>query len=33
MIMSGFISLSCNRLHKKEETKKLNLPSKFAESF
>ena len=31
--MSGFISLSQNRIHKKEETKKLNLPSNFVESF
>ena len=31
--MSGFISLPRNRIHKKEETKKLNLPSNFVESF
>ena len=31
--MSGFISLPHNRIHKKEETKKLNLPSNFVESF
>ena len=29
--MSGFISLPCYRIHKKEETKKLNLPSNFVE--
>ena len=29
--MSGFISLPRNRIHKKEETKKLNLPSNFVE--
>ena len=31
--MSGFISLSQNRIHKKERTKNLNLPSNFIESF
>ena len=31
--MSGFISLPRNRIHKKEETKKLNLRSNFVESF
>ena len=31
--MSGFISTPRNRIHKKEETKKLNLPSNFVESF
>ena len=31
--MSGFISLPQNKIHKKEETKKLNLPSNFVESF
>ena len=31
--MSGFISLPRNRIHKKEETKKLNLPSNFVGSF
>ena len=31
--MNGFISLPCNRIHKKEETKKLDLPSNFVESF
>ena len=31
--MNGFISLPRNRIHKKEETKKLNLPSDFVESF
>ena len=31
--MSGFISLPRNRLHKKEKTKKLNLPSNSIESF
>ena len=31
--MSGYISLSRNRTHKKEETIKLNLPSNFMESF
>ena len=31
--MSGFISLPRNRIHRKEETKTLNLPSKFVESF
>ena len=31
--MSGFISLPRNRIRKKEETKKLNLPSNFVESF
>ena len=31
--MSGFISLPRNRIHEKEETKKLNLPSSFVESF
>ena len=31
--MSGFISLLRNRIHKKEETKKLNLLSNFVESF
>ena len=31
--MSGFISSPRNRIHKKEETKKLNLPSNFVESF
>ena len=30
--MSGFISLPRNRIHKKEETKKLNLPGNFVES-
>ena len=33
MNMSGFISLPQNKIHKKEETKKLNLPSNFVESF
>ena len=31
--MNGFISLPRNRIHKKEETKKLDLPSNFVESF
>ena len=31
--MSGFISLPRNRIHKKEETKKLNSVSNFVESF
>lgn len=31
--MSGCISLRQNRIHKKEETIKLNLPSNFMESF
>ena len=31
--MSDFISLLCNRIHKREETKKLNPPSNFVESF
>ena len=31
--MSGFISLPRNRIHKKERTKNLNLPSNFIESF
>ena len=31
--MCGFISLPRNRIHKKEETKKFNLPSNFVESF
>ena len=31
--MSGFIYLPRNIIHKKEETKKLNLPSNFLESF
>ena len=31
--MSGFISVPRNRIRKKEETKKLNLPSNFVESF
>ena len=31
--MRGFISLPRNRTHKKEETKKLNLPSNSVESF
>ena len=31
--MSGYISLSRNRTDKKEETIKLNFPSKFKESF
>ena len=32
--MAGFVSLSCNRIHKKKETKRLNnLPSNFVESF
>ena len=31
--MNGFISLPRNRIHKKEETKKLNLPSNFFVSF
>lgn len=32
--MAGFIFLSCNRIHKKGETKRLNnLPSNFVESF
>ena len=31
--MIGFISLSRNRIHKKEGTKKLNLLSNFVESF
>ena len=31
--MSGFISLPRNRIHEKEETKKLNLSSSFIESF
>ena len=31
--MSGFISLPRNRIHKKEETNKLNPPSNFVQSF
>lgn len=31
--MNGFISLPGNRIHKKSETKRLNLPSNFVESF
>ena len=31
--MNGFISVPRGRVHKKEETKKLNLPSNFFESF
>ena len=31
--MSDFIYLPRNIIHKKEETKKLNLPSNFLESF
>ena len=30
--MSGYISLPWNRIHKKEETIKLNLPNNFMES-
>ena len=31
--MNGFISLPGNRIHKKSEKKRLNLPSNFVESF
>ena len=31
--MSGYISLPRNRIHKKEVTIKINLPSNFRESF
>ena len=31
--MSEFISLPRNRIHKNEETKKINLPGNFVESF
>ena len=31
--MSGYISLPGNRIHKKKEIRKSNLPSNFTESF